>query len=1030
MAAYWTVAYATKGQLALVHSLIAFDSPLQGISGVTAKQVGSYWSGNIASDLLHGTQAMPIATINDPRHGLLAKLPRILTIASVQDGIVPFQTAWVGTAGAAWNLHVSYCATGSPLCQLGLLHSAAVSACTVGWLASTNPRDSTPLSLLCPLVQKPKAPLPLLTPATTKVLAPATVRNIKVTPGTTLNGTASSLPITFSTGGGGIPKLQPGDVIVSGPSSTAPYGLLRKVTAVEQSSGSVVVQTSPASLRDAFNQAQFTAQGTFAPTSGTSVQAVLPGIQVHAVSPAPAFAHAAALVEDHLNQNPADQQCWDIQLPAIRNGIQSQLTANNFTIPLSLASADANLCFSGNFKYSVNMPLYQPIQTALSVSLQETGKIAMAGSIGIGGQHEDKFKAPVTLASINLGWIPTTIPGIFIVPKLNIVLTISGNISATFAIAGQETMQGSFTVSCVNSNCSTQNTSPTPQASFTAASPFTNPGGISGSITDELGPHVVFTIDGITGPEVDVDGYLEADVAPFANPWWTTYGGATLSVGYDFELFSIKFSYLVTLINRRWELLHASGPLVPPTSTVTNTPIPTNTAIPPTSTPQLPVGPLTASMTTDKQQYQATDTTMQLCVTSNEAATFVVSVTIASGFTERIFQSASSTVGTICSPVPLGPWAGATPAGSSAQVTLQMVATPTNGSAPVITQTTITIQSGAAVVYTTSVTISPNQAAVGSTVTFNGTGFIPGETVQVTINDPAPGCVPTAVTTVQAGNALSPGGPANVTGSFTVPIDACTALATSAGTKNAGVALTVTATGTQSNAPAGGKVVIPPTMASVTLSPPPPATPSTVGLTGSGFAANEQVSFVYGPANNTMRVMATADGNGNVSASGPLPAGGSYFVTVTGQQSGFSVSFEPPTTTPTNPTKPGGEWSTPMQNASVTNPFPMQVTAYPTNPGDPAIQYVNFTVNYPPGSNNWKVACTVFTQDVPNLANGYGCNVDMTQLYSGQLSSTCSAGAPPVHATVSFDVYDQAGNHNSAPNGEHTITISNLCAVG
>jgi hypothetical protein len=84
--------------------------------------------------------------------------------------------------------------------------------------------------------------------------------------------------------------------------------------------------------------------------------------------------------------------------------------------------------------------------------------------------------------------------------------------------------------------------------------------------------------------------------------------------------------------------------------------------------------------------------------------------------------------------------------------------------------------------------------------------------------------------------------------------------------------------------------------------------------------------------------------------------------------------------------------------------------AYPTNAGDPAILGVKFTVWWPalgPQSGPWKIACVATS---PSGGDVFSCDADLAQL-----------GSPPGQLLVSFDVYDQAGNSNLSPNGEHTV---------
>jgi hypothetical protein len=120
-----------------------------------------------------------------------------------------------------------------------------------------------------------------------------------------------------------------------------------------------------------------------------------------------------------------------------------------------------------------------------------------------------------------------------------------------------------------------------------------------------------------------------------------------------------------------------------------------------------------------------------------------------------------------------------------------------------------------------------------------------------------------------------------------------------------------------------------------------------------------------------------------------------------------TATSKPPTLTPT-PTstiKPGGLWISPNNGDTVTDPVSFAAHAYPTNPGDPPIDHVNFTVN---AQGTWMIACTVTT---PISGDMYTCTVNLQQL-----------GVAYGQVQVSFDVYDSAGHNNLAPNGVHTVT--------
>lgn len=104
-------------------------------------------------------------------------------------------------------------------------------------------------------------------------------------------------------------------------------------------------------------------------------------------------------------------------------------------------------------------------------------------------------------------------------------------------------------------------------------------------------------------------------------------------------------------------------------------------------------------------------------------------------------------------------------------------------------------------------------------------------------------------------------------------------------------------------------------------------------------------------------------------------------------------------------TIPGGEWISPKNGSRVSRTIHFAALAYPTNPGDPKIAYVNFTVSWAGRPGPWVIACKVVR---PRRGNQYGCVWRPKHVPAGRLN-------------ISFDVYDVAGNHNNSPNGVHMV---------
>ena len=103
--------------------------------------------------------------------------------------------------------------------------------------------------------------------------------------------------------------------------------------------------------------------------------------------------------------------------------------------------------------------------------------------------------------------------------------------------------------------------------------------------------------------------------------------------------------------------------------------------------------------------------------------------------------------------------------------------------------------------------------------------------------------------------------------------------------------------------------------------------------------------------------------------------------------------------------RPGGTWINPANGSIVQDTIRFAAKAYPTHPGDPPINHVNFTVGW---NGAWRIGCTAYPP--PATDNIFACTTNLPLL-----------NAPVGRIKSSFDVYDQVGNMNLAPNGVHTL---------
>ena len=103
--------------------------------------------------------------------------------------------------------------------------------------------------------------------------------------------------------------------------------------------------------------------------------------------------------------------------------------------------------------------------------------------------------------------------------------------------------------------------------------------------------------------------------------------------------------------------------------------------------------------------------------------------------------------------------------------------------------------------------------------------------------------------------------------------------------------------------------------------------------------------------------------------------------------------------------RPGGTWINPANGSIVHDTIRFAAKAYPTHPEDPPINHINFTVEW---NSAWRIACTAYPP--PATDNIFACVTNLPLL---------NAPAGPIK--ISFDVYDQSGNVNLAPNGVYTL---------
>ena len=106
-------------------------------------------------------------------------------------------------------------------------------------------------------------------------------------------------------------SLQQDDVMVSEPGAAAPYGYLRKVTAIKKVKGLLVIESIQASLNEAIQQGTLDASGTLQATGSSTLEVLAPGVIFRSLSLAPGASQTAGLVADGYNYEVSIDQTFD-----------------------------------------------------------------------------------------------------------------------------------------------------------------------------------------------------------------------------------------------------------------------------------------------------------------------------------------------------------------------------------------------------------------------------------------------------------------------------------------------------------------------------------------------------------------------------------------------------------------------------------------------------------------------------------------------------------------------------------------------
>lgn len=376
-------------------------------------------------------------------------------------------------------------------------------------------------------------------PNTTRIL------DQTATQGLTLSTDGSTLTLPGTSGAA--QSLAAGNVLAIGVTPATPYGLLRKVTAVTQSGSQVVATTTPATLADAFQQLNLKSNTALDAQKLTTTGALSPGVKVR-------------------------RAYRNIKVPGA-SGTGSGVTCGSETAVLvemldatiakdshgSLtATGEIDICPS--LEFDLQYSLFPPSINSMTATATITGDF----HVNVAGQYAASFDKQVPVATLVSEPVPVDVFGVPVVltPSITVFVGASGEANGSFSAGATQTASLTGGITYNGSQVS-------PVNNWTYAFvPDTTALDASLSAKVYAGTTLALEIDGILSPQLSPDAFLQLDVNPLANPWWTLSGGMELSGSVDVSVIGIGKNFdFPGLFKLSHQFAQASGGILPSDTT-------------------------------------------------------------------------------------------------------------------------------------------------------------------------------------------------------------------------------------------------------------------------------------------------------------------------------------------------------------------------------------------------------------------------------------------------------------------------------
>lgn len=393
---------------------------------------------------------------------------------------------------------------------------------------------------------EPAATVPaVVIPDTTKVLPETTTQQLS-------SISEDGSVFVFSKITPELEAVKPGDVIVGDTSPVAPFGFLRRVTAVQESDDQVVVETIQATLEEAIEQGTIRVSRTLTPNdvrTGTE----RPGVALAALASLPELAQFVVEIE---------------------NVVLADLDGDEGTTDDQVV-ANGRIAFEQGFDFELTIDDYQVRELTFTSTAKERAWLEISSQMELANIDEQVEIARYVLHPITVwvGWLP-----VVLTPVLTVNVALDG--SVTMGLDTSVTQEVTLTAGLSYANGSWQ-----PIGEFENEFEFVLPT-ISASChaKGHAGPQLTILIYGVVGPSGEIDGYLEFEADIDRVPACQLYGGLEAKAGVELEIVGVAFAeFEATVIDYRVLLAECERGA---TETAAPTPFPaTPTSVAPTCTP-------------------------------------------------------------------------------------------------------------------------------------------------------------------------------------------------------------------------------------------------------------------------------------------------------------------------------------------------------------------------------------------------------------------------------------------------------------